>query len=300
MNANKALWEKGDFTRIAQSMRQSGEDLVRQARITPGMRVLDLGCGDGTTAIPAAKLGARVLGVDIAANLVAAGSRRAAHAGLAAACSFLEGDACDLGGLENKSFDLVISIFGAMFAPRPFDVAREMVRVTRPGGRIIMGNWIPDDPTLVAQILRAVVAAVDVPVTLKIRTGWDKQNRNAVAVARMAEDIGVQQNIAIVDAGNNLVAFAHMDGAWLGSIDIAIKKAHTARWFDMPTGEIGKLSQPGGTLYNIEHSNGGLITFPGGLPIKSADGTVIGAIGVSGSTVENDHTVAAAGAAAIK
>ena len=158
MNANKALWEKGDFTRIAESMRENGEDLVRQAGITPGMRVLDLGCGDGTTAIPAAKLGARVLGVDIAANLVAAGSRRAAHAGLSANCGFLEGDACDLGGLENKSFDLVISIFGAMFAPRPFDVAREMVRVTRPGGRIIMGNWIPDDPTLVAQILKISAA----------------------------------------------------------------------------------------------------------------------------------------------
>ncbi|MBI5279704.1 MAG: methyltransferase domain-containing protein [Burkholderiales bacterium] len=154
MNPNKALWELGDFTRIAESMRESGEDLVRQAGISPGMRVLDLGCGDGTTAIPAAKLGARVTGVDIASNLVAAGNRRAAQAGLAASCQFLEGDACDLGGIENKSFDLVLSIFGAMFAPRPFDAAREMVRVTRPGGRIIMGNWIPGDPTLVAQLLK--------------------------------------------------------------------------------------------------------------------------------------------------
>jgi ubiquinone/menaquinone biosynthesis C-methylase UbiE len=154
MNPNKALWERGDFTRIAESMRENGEDLVRQAGITPGMKVLDLGCGDGTTAIPAAKLGANVLGVDIASNLVAAGNRRAAQAGLSATCRFLEGDACDLGGIENKSFDLVISIFGAMFAPKPFDVAREMVRVTKPGGRIIMGNWIPNDPTLVAQILK--------------------------------------------------------------------------------------------------------------------------------------------------
>ena len=153
MNPNKALWEKGDFTRIAESMRENGEDLVRHAGITPGMKVLDLGCGDGTTAIPAAKLGAQVLGVDIAANLVAAGNRRAAQAGLSATCQFLEGDASDL-RLENKSFDLVVSIFGAMFAPRPFDVAREMVRVTKPGGRIIMGNWIPNDPTLVAQILK--------------------------------------------------------------------------------------------------------------------------------------------------
>jgi ubiquinone/menaquinone biosynthesis C-methylase UbiE len=157
MNANKDLWEKGDFTRIAESMRECGEDLVRHAGITPGMKVLDLGCGDGTTAIPAAKLGADVLGVDIASNLVAAGNRRATQAGLAASCRFVEGDASDL-RLENRSFDLVISIFGAMFAPRPFDVAREMVRVTRPGGRIIMGNWIPNDPTLVAQILKISAA----------------------------------------------------------------------------------------------------------------------------------------------
>ena len=154
INPNQALWEKGDFTRIAQSMREGGEDVVRHAGIGPGMKVLDLGCGDGTTAIPAAKLGATVLGVDIASNLVAAGSRRAAQAGLSATCRFQQGDACDLGGIENKSFDRVISIFGAMFAPRPFDVAREMVRVTRPGGRIVMGNWIPNDPTLVAQILK--------------------------------------------------------------------------------------------------------------------------------------------------
>ncbi len=153
MNPNKTLWEKGDFTRIAESMRENGEDIARQAGITPGMKVLDLGCGDGNTALPAAKLGANVLGVDIASNLVAAGNRRAAQAGLAASCRFVEGDACDL-RLENRSFDRVISIFGAMFAPKPFDVAREMVRVTKPGGRIIMGNWIPNDPTLVAQILK--------------------------------------------------------------------------------------------------------------------------------------------------
>ena len=153
MNPNKALWEKGDFTRIAESMRAGGEDFMRQAGITPGMKVLDLGCGDGTTAIPAAKLGANVLGVDIAGNLVAAGNRRAAQAGLSATCRFLEGDACDLGSIENKSFDRVISVFGAMFAPKPFDVAREMVRVTKRGGRVVMGNWIPGDPTLVAQIL---------------------------------------------------------------------------------------------------------------------------------------------------
>jgi uncharacterized protein GlcG (DUF336 family) len=111
--------------------------------------------------------------------------------------------------------------------------------------------------------------------------------------------VQVKMNIAVVDAGANLVAFARMDGAWLGSVDIAIKKAKTARFFDMNSGEIGKLSQPGGSLYNIEHSNGGLITFPGGVPLKNKEGVIIGAIGVSGSTVENDHTVALAGAEAV-
>src|SRR3974390_1718763 len=153
MNPNKALWEKGDFTRIARSMRESGEALVESLRLTKRLKVLDLGCGDGTTALPAARVGADVLGVDIASNLVAAGNRRVAGGGLAN-CRFQQGDASDLHELSNDSFDLVMSIFGAMFAPRPFDVAKEMVRVTRPGGRIIMGNWIPGDPTLVAQILK--------------------------------------------------------------------------------------------------------------------------------------------------
>src|SRR6478735_6277731 len=157
MNANKALWEKGDFTRIAESMRESGEALMKNLGITPGLKVLDLGCGDGTTALPAARLGADVLGVDIASNLVAAGNRRAQAEGLTN-CRFQEGDASNLEGLGDDSFDLVVSIFGAMFAPRPLDVAKEMVRVTRPGGRIVMGNWIPGDPTLVAQILKISAA----------------------------------------------------------------------------------------------------------------------------------------------
>jgi SAM-dependent methyltransferase len=152
-NPNKALWEKGDFTRIANSMRESGEALVAALGITKGLKVLDLGCGDGTTAIPAAKLGADVLGVDIARNLVEAGNARAKQAGLTS-CKFQEGDATNLEGLRDGGFDLVVSIFGAMFAPKPFDVAKEMTRVTRPGGRIVMGNWIPNDPTLVAQILK--------------------------------------------------------------------------------------------------------------------------------------------------
>jgi len=152
-NPNKDLWEKGDFTRIAAAMRGSGEELVGRLGVTPGMRVLDLGCGDGTTAVPSARLGAEVLGVDISSNLVAAGNRRAEAEGLSN-LSFQEGDASHLDDLEDDAFDLVVSIFGAMFAPRPFDVASEMVRVTRPDGRIVMGNWIPNDPTLVAQILK--------------------------------------------------------------------------------------------------------------------------------------------------
>ena len=120
------------------------------------------------------------------------------------------------------------------------------------------------------------------------------------AATEKAKSINTLMNIAIVDSGTNLIAFAHMDGAWLGSIDISQRKARTAKYFDMETGELGKLSQPGGPLFNIEHSNGGLITFPGGIPIKNGKGEVIGAIGVSGSTVENDHTVAQAGASAVK
>src|SRR6187431_2263132 len=152
-NPNKALWEKGDFTRIADTMRESGEALVQRLGIKKGLKVLDLGCGDGTTALPAAKLGADVLGVDIARNLVEAGNKRAAKHGLTN-CRFQEGDATNLQQLPAQAFDLVVTIFGAMFAPRPMDVAKEMVRVTRPGGRIVMGNWIPNDPTLVAQILK--------------------------------------------------------------------------------------------------------------------------------------------------
>ncbi len=162
MNPNKALWEKGDFTRIAQSMRESGEALVQTFGVRPGMQVMDLGCGDGTTALPAARAGAQVLGVDIANNLVQAGNQRAAAEGLAH-CRFQEGDASNLEGIADASVDLVVSIFGAMFAPRPFDVAKEMVRVTRPGGRIIMGNWIPGDPTLVAQILKISSAYTPAP-----------------------------------------------------------------------------------------------------------------------------------------
>lgn len=162
MNANQALWEKGDFTQIADCMRQSGVELVERIGVRSGDEVLDLGCGDGTTAIPAAELCACVTGIDIASNLVEAGRRRAGAAGLAN-ITFQQGDASDLSEIDDDRFDKVVSIFGAMFAPRPDDVAREMVRVTRPGGTIVMGNWIPGDPTLVAQILKTSAAFTPPP-----------------------------------------------------------------------------------------------------------------------------------------
>ena len=162
MNPNKALWEKGDFTRIAVSMRKSGEELVNGLGVARGLRVLDLGCGDGTTALPSARRGADVLGVDIAANLVAAGNARAASEGLTN-LRFQEGDASKLTDLPDRTFDLTLSIFGAMFAPRPADVAKEMIRVTRRGGRVVMGNWIPNDPTLVAQLLKISAAYTPPP-----------------------------------------------------------------------------------------------------------------------------------------
>src|SRR6267154_2963419 len=154
MNPNKTLWEKGDFTEIAALMRESGEAVVKSLEIKPPLRVLDLGCGDGTTAVPLARMGADVVGIDIAENLVEAGNKRAAKEGLDR-LKFQEGDACNLEGVSDHSFDLTLSVFGAMFAPKPFEVAREMVRVTRPGGRIVMGNWIPNDPTsFVSQLLK--------------------------------------------------------------------------------------------------------------------------------------------------
>jgi SAM-dependent methyltransferase len=162
MNPNKALWEKGDFTRIAETMRESGDALIESIGIVKGTKVLELGGGDGTTALPAARRGAEVLVVDVARNLVEAGNRRAREAGLSN-LTFREGDACNLQGLEDGQFDLVVSIFGAMFAPKAFDVAKEMVRVTRPGGRIVMGNWIPNDPTFVAQLLKISSAFLPPP-----------------------------------------------------------------------------------------------------------------------------------------
>jgi len=160
MNPNQALWEKGDFTRIAATMRESGTALVRDLGIEKGMRVLDVGSGDGTTALPEAELGAEVLAVDISRPLVEAGTKRAEGMGN---LRFRHGDVTELTGIEDRSFDFVVSIFGAMFAPKPFDVAKELVRVTKPGGRIVMGNWIPNDPTLVAQILKISAAYTPPP-----------------------------------------------------------------------------------------------------------------------------------------
>lgn len=162
INANKALWEKGDFTRLADTMRASGDEVIDGLNVDVGLDVLDLGCGDGTTALPAALRGANVLGVDIASNLVAAGNARAKAAGLGN-LRFQEGDASRLEALADERFDLVVSVFGAMFAPHPFDTAKEMVRVTRTGGRIMMGNWIPGDPTLIARVLQICAAYTPPP-----------------------------------------------------------------------------------------------------------------------------------------
>jgi SAM-dependent methyltransferase len=198
VNPNKALWEKGDFTRIAESMRESGEALVRSIGVTKDLKVLDLGCGDGTTAIPEARLGAEVLGVDIARNLVEAGNQRAREMGLDNS-RFQEGDASDLQGLVDKRFDLVVSIVGAMFAPKPFDVAKEMVRVTRPGGRIVMGNWIPGDPTLVAQILKISPAYTPPPpegVVSPMTWGMkDKVTERFAAAGVPAENVSFLRDI---------------------------------------------------------------------------------------------------------
>jgi SAM-dependent methyltransferase len=161
-NPNKALWEKGDFTEIAALMRDSGDAVVKSLNVKPPMKALDLGCGDGTTAVPMARLGADVTGIDIARNLVEAGNRRVAAEGLKN-LKFQEGDACNLAGVADASFDLTLTVFGAMFAPKPFDVAREMVRVTKPGGRIVMGNWIPNDPTSFVSMLLKISASFSPP-----------------------------------------------------------------------------------------------------------------------------------------
>lgn len=196
MNPNKALWEKGDFTEIAALMRQSGEALVQSLGITTPLRVLDLGCGDGTTAIPLARMGAEVVGIDIAKNLVDAGNKRAAEAGLSRV-TFQEGDACKLHDVGDHSFDLTLSIFGAMFAPKPVDVAKEMVRVTKPGGRLVMGNWIPNDPTsFVSQLLKISSAFMPPPPAKFVSPmTWGAEAR---IIERFAQAGVPQQNVSTV------------------------------------------------------------------------------------------------------
>lgn len=190
VNPNKVLWEKGDFTRLAACMRESGDELIDSLGVHAGLDVLDLGCGDGTTALPSAYRGANVLGVDIASNLVAAGNVRAREAGLSN-LRFEEGDASHLDGLADNSFDLVVSIFGAMFAPRPLDTAAEMVRVTRPGARIVMGNWIPGDPTLIAHVLKISAAYTPPPpegFISPVTWGQEKAVRERFGAAGIAQD----------------------------------------------------------------------------------------------------------------
>jgi SAM-dependent methyltransferase len=209
-NPNKALWEKGDFTRLASTMRGSGDRLVESLAITPGLRVLDLGCGDGTTALPAAVRGADVTGVDIASNLVAAGNARAQAAGLSN-LRFQEGDASDLAGIANDSFDLLVTMFGAMFAPRPYDVAREMVRVVRPGGRIVMGNWIPGDATLVAQVLRISSAYTPPPpegfVSPMLWGNEAEVTARFVAAGVPADNVGLARETYVFDVDMPPAAF---------------------------------------------------------------------------------------------
>lgn len=230
MNPNRALWEKGDFTRIAATMRESGEELVASLGISPGLLMLDLGCGDGTTALPAARSGAEVLGVDIASNLVAAGRARAAAAGLAN-LRFEEGDASDLTGLADHRFDLVLSMFGAMFAPRPLDVAREMVRVTKPGGRIVMGNWIPGDPTLVAQILKISAAYTPPPpegFVSPVAWGVEETVRERFAAAGIdPKDVAFERSTWRFrhpgPPADSLEIFRHYYGPTMNAFDAAAK-----------------------------------------------------------------------------
>ncbi len=251
-NPNQALWEKGDFTRIAAAMRDSGEALVRMLGIRPGEKVLDLGCGDGTTAIPAARLGADVLGVDISRNLVAAGNQRAADAGLTN-CRFRQGDACHLSDITDDNFDRVISIFGAMFAPKPVEVAKEMVRVTKPGGQIAMGNWIPNDPTLVAQILKISSAysppppeGFISPMTWGIRSHVEER---FAAAGIPATDITFSEEMYTFDFNGSPSEFVNTFRQYYGPTMNAFEAAGKAGRSDELAGELD-------ALFNRENRSG--------------------------------------------
>ncbi len=224
VNPNKALWEKGDFTEIAAFMRESGEGLVKSIGVKAPLRVLDLGCGDGTTAVPMARLGADVVGIDIARNLVEAGNKRAAALGLSN-LKFQEGDACNLQGVGDHSFDLSISIFGAMFAPKPFDVAKEMVRVTKPGGRIVMGNWIPNDPNFVrfaiAENQRVVHASPAGRICESHDLGSGKSHHRAIRPGRSAQgkNLDGQGHLLIYLFGEKPGSVYRFDGTILRTDD---------------------------------------------------------------------------------
>ncbi len=260
MNPNKALWEKGDFTRLAETMRESGAALVDKLGITKGLKVLDLGCGDGTTAIPEAKLGADVLGVDIARNLVEAGNKRIKEEGLTN-CTIQEGDATNLSELKDATFDLVVSIFGAMFAPTPVNVAKEMVRVTKPGGRIVMGNWIPGDPTLVAQILKISSAYTPPPPEGFVSPMlWGVENHvierfGAAGVPK--ENISFSRETFTFDAPYSPVKFVSVFKDYYGPTMNAFEAAEK-------NGKATELQQELETLFNSQNksANGNTTSIP--------------------------------------
>jgi ubiquinone/menaquinone biosynthesis C-methylase UbiE len=252
MNPNKALWEKGDFTKIADSMRVSSTALVAQLGIKKGMKVMDLGCGDGDTAIPEARLGADVLGVDISAPLITAAKKRAFAEGLTN-CIFQEGDATDLNQIADKQFDLVVTIFGAMFAPKPFEVANEMVRVTRPGGRIVMGNWIPGDPTLVAQILKISSAYTPPPpegfVSPMLWGVEDKVIERFGQAGVAKEDISFQQDTFRFQIDCSPAAFVDLFRKYYGPTMNAFEAAEK-------DGKAGALQTELVELFNRENTSG--------------------------------------------
>lgn len=235
MNPNKALWEKGDFTKIAETMCESGSALVDTLGITKDTYLLDLGCGDGTTAIPAAKLASKVLGVDIAQNLVDAGNKRVKEENLNN-ISFQEGDATNLSNLKDNTFDMSISIFGAMFAPKPFDVAKEMVRVTAPGGKIVMGNWIPGDPTFVAQLLKISSAYTPPPpegfVSPMLWGVEDNVIERFVSAGIAKENISFNRNTftfrAAFAPSEFLTRFKHFYGPTMNAFDAAEQNGKVA------------------------------------------------------------------------